>query len=109
MRSNAAAALIPIPRNRIGDVQMQVNLTARPPARNLPEILTSARLVACGLCEAPACVPCVIGSQGTTGLHCARVATAYRQGFLTGPDLVAVLAVPAVFAASTIVWSDGAA
>ena len=86
----------------------QVNLTARPPARPLAEICRSARLVACGLCEAPACVPCVIGSQGTTGVHCGRAAAAYRRGLISGPDLVLVLAVPAVFAASTIVWSDGA-
>lgn len=86
-----------------------VHLTTSPPARPLADILDDARLTACGHCMQVAGLPCTTRQgTGARGVHVGRVAAAFRQGLISGADLAAVLAVPVVFATSTIVWTDGA-
>ena len=84
---------------------MQVNLTARPPARPLADIITDSRLADCGRCLQVAGLPCSMRRDGAQAVHVGRVAAAWRKGLISGADLAAALAVPAVFATSTLIWA----
>jgi len=57
-----------------------VTVTPRP----LSVVCAGARRAACGQCQAPPSIPCVLGSHGTTGDHVARFAAAcacHTDGF----------------------------
>ena len=108
MRGNAATALgTPNRSNRTEIPKMQVNLTARPPARTLPEICEAVRLANCGHCWAVPGEPCVIGPDGACGFHVARFGRAFRRGLISGANLVAVLAVPDAFTNATVICTGG--
>lgn len=84
--------------------------TVSPPAaRSLVEICTDARLADCGQCLQVPGLPCTMRPQtGASGFHVARLSTAFRRGLISGPELVAALAVPGAFTKATVIYTDGA-
>lgn len=79
----------------------------RPPPRPLAEVCEAVQLVRCGCCPTLPGRPCTITSLGR-GYHVARFARALRRGVITGPELVAALAIPDAFTNATVIWADGA-
>ena len=47
----------------------QDNTTTGPAPRPLSGIIAVTRQAICGQCQAPASIPCLLGSRGTTGIH----------------------------------------
>ncbi len=83
--------------------------TGPPAARPLHEIIADARRANCGQCWQVPGLPCVTHPEtGAAGYHVARFGRAMRRGLISGPDLVAALAVPVVFTNSTVIYTDGA-
>ena len=81
-----------------------------PVARSLLEICTDARLADCGQCLQVPGLPCATRPEtGVSGLHVARLATAFGRGLISGPELVAALAVPHAFTAATMIYTDSVA
>jgi hypothetical protein len=66
-------------------------LTAKPAAqpRSLHEICEDARRADCTVCPAPPGDECA--SQPLAGYHVARFCRAFRQGLISGPDLISAL------------------
>ena len=79
-------------------------MASRMHARPLAVICADARRAGCDQCRAPAGIPCVLGSLGTTGYHVARFAAAYKAGLISGTDFTAVTDAATVFTGSTIVF-----
>ena len=77
-------------------------MASPPVARSLLDICTDARRAWCGQCQAPAGIPCVLG---TTGDHVARFAAAHRCGLISGPDFTAVTDAATVFCNATIIFA----
>ena len=71
--------------------------------RPLPVICADAARIPCPQCRAQA-APCVTGAAGTTGIHVARAAAAYRAGRISGPDFTAATGAATVFCNATIVF-----
>lgn len=71
-------------------------MTSSPPvARSLLDICTDARLADCGQCLQVPGLPCTPHPKtGAGGYHVARLSAAFRRGLISGPELVAALAVP---------------
>jgi hypothetical protein len=84
--------------------------TASPPAaRTLHEILADARRANCGQCWQVPGLRCVTHPEtGRGGYHVARLSRAFRRGLISGPDLVAALAVPDAFTNATVIYTDSA-
>ena len=94
---------------------------AEPVPRPLPELCEAARRANCGQCWALPCEECVYTTApvsvpvtpGTPvrpvrGYHVAWSGRAMRCGLISGPELVAVLAVPGGFTNATVIYEDGA-
>jgi len=80
-----------------------------PAARSLQEICEAVRRVNCGQCWQVPGLPCVTSPiTGRDGYHVARFARAMRRGLISGPDLIAALAVPQAFTNATVIYEDGA-
>ena len=78
------------------------------PVRPLAEICQAVRLANCGQCWEVPGVPCTTHpATGAGGFHVARFARAMRRGLISGPELVAALAVPQVFVNATVIYEDG--
>jgi hypothetical protein len=81
----------------------------RPPLRPLAEVCEVVQLVHCGNCPTLPGLPCTISTAtGRDGYHVARFARALRRGLITGPELVAALAIPDAFTNATVIYEDGA-
>jgi hypothetical protein len=79
-----------------------------PVARSLSDICEATRWANCGQCWEVPGLPCAMHPvTGAVGLHVARFARAYRRGLISGPELVAALAVPQAFTNATVIYTDG--
>lgn len=74
---------------------------------DLHRICERARRVDCSVCNALAGDECVFVAFAETGWHVGRFARAMRAGYITGPELVAVLYTVGVFTPATLVWDTG--
>ena len=79
--------------------------TSPPAARTLHEIIEDAARANCGQCWQIPGLPCVTSPiTGRDGYHVARFGRAMRRGLISGPDLIAVLAVPDAFTSATVIY-----
>ena len=82
--------------------------TSPPAARPLHEVCEDARRANCGHCWQVPGPPCVTDPEtGADGWHVARFGRAMRRGLISGPELIAALAVPQVFTNATVIYEDG--
>ena len=88
---------------------MTINPTTAvgPPAgRSLREILAAARMITCGQCWQAPGGPCAHSPAGSPGVHVARLASAFRGGLVSGPELITLLQAVTVFTATTVIYQD---
>lgn len=84
-----------------------VQVDAGPP-RPLAEVCAAARRAPCRQCNRLPGAPCAASTvTGAPGYHVARFARAMRQGLISGPELVAALAIPRRFSNATLIYEDG--
>ena len=83
--------------------------TSPPAARPLHEVCEAARRANCGHCWQIPGLPCVTSTRtGRDGYHVARFARAMRRGLISGPELIAALAVARVFTNATVIYGGTA-